>query len=61
MSHVESPRISDKQGTLMYSHCLLAKELAIKACKPQGTKRSLVSIPDDVLMSMGQDLSEGGP
>lgn len=33
---VESPRRSDEQGTLMYSHCLSAWELAIKACKPQG-------------------------
>ena len=33
---VESPRRSDEQGTLMYSHCLLAWGLAIKACKPQG-------------------------
>jgi len=33
---VESPRRSDEQGTLMYSHCLLARELTIKACKPQG-------------------------
>jgi len=33
---VESPRRSDKQETLMYSHCLSAWELAIKACKPQG-------------------------
>ena len=36
---VKSPRRSDKQGTLMYSHYSLARELAIKACKPQGTKK----------------------
>ena len=33
---VESPRRSDEQGTSMYSHCLSAWGLAIKACKPQG-------------------------
>ena len=33
---VESPRRSNEQGTLMYSHCLLAWGLSIKACKPQG-------------------------
>lgn len=33
---VESPRRSNEQGTLMYSHCLSAWGLAIKACKPQG-------------------------
>ena len=32
---VKSPRRYDEQGTLMYSHCLLAWELAIKVCKPQ--------------------------
>lgn len=34
---VKSPTRSDKQGTLMYSHYLLVRELSIKACKPQGT------------------------
>ena len=32
---VKSPRRSNEQGTLIYSHCLLAWGLAIKACKPQ--------------------------
>ena len=33
---VESLIRFDEQETLMYSHCLSAWELAIKACKPQG-------------------------
>jgi hypothetical protein len=37
--HVESPRRSDKQGTLMYSHYLMARDLTIKACKAQGTEK----------------------
>ena len=33
---VESPTRSNEQGILMYSHCSLARVLAIKACKPLG-------------------------
>ena len=33
---VESPRRSNEQGTLMYSHFLSAWELSIKTCKLQG-------------------------
>ena len=33
---VKSPRRSNEQGTLVYSHCLLAWGLVIKASKPQG-------------------------
>jgi len=35
---VSSPRISNKEGTLMYSHFLLAREISIKACMPQRTE-----------------------
>jgi hypothetical protein len=43
---VESPTRSNEQGILMYSHCSLARVLAIKACKPLGVFTKIIRLKD---------------
>jgi len=58
---VDSPTKSINQETLMYSHDCKQWNLPLMYANSKVLYIALISFPDKVLRSMGQDLLEGGP
>ena len=52
---------SNDQGKFMYSHDFQRDNFPLRHARLKVLKRTLVSIPDKVLRSMGQDLLKYGP